>query len=211
MITDSHSILARWRNHFCQPYSVHGVSDGKQTEIHTAEPLLPELSAYEVEMDTEKLKRHKSPSTDQIPAELIKARGRTIHAEIPKLTNYIHNNEEFPEEWKELIIVPIHKGDKRVCSRGISRLPSTYKILSNIRLSRLTPHAEEITVNFDATGQLPIIYSAFVKILEQKWEYNEAEHQLFIHFKKAYHSVRRKVLYNILIEFGIPMKLAKCV
>jgi hypothetical protein len=33
-------------------------------------------------------------------------------------------------------------------------------------------------------------------------------HQLFIDFKKAYGSVRREVLYNILIEFGIPMKLA---
>ena len=38
-------------------------------------------------------------------------------------------------------------------------------------------------------------------------EYNEAGHQLFINFKKAYDSVRREVLYNILVEFGIPMKL----
>jgi hypothetical protein len=40
-------------------------------------------------------------------------------------------------------------------------------------------------------------------------EYNEAVHQLFIDFKKAYDSVRREVLYNILIEFGIPMKLVR--
>jgi hypothetical protein len=39
------------------------------------------------------------------------------------------------------------------------------------------------------------------------WEYNETVHQLFIDFKKAYDSVRREVLYNILIEFGIPMEL----
>jgi len=32
-------------------------------------------------------------------------------------------------------------------------------------------------------------------------------HQLFIDFKKAYDSVRREVLYNILTEFGVPMKL----
>jgi len=31
--------------------------------------------------------------------------------------------------------------------------------------------------------------------------------QLFIDFKKAYDSVRRNVLCNILIEFGIPRKL----
>ena len=42
-------------------------------------------------------------------------------------------------------------------------------------------------------------------------EYNEAVHHLFIDFKKAYHSVRREVLYNILIEFGIPMKLVRLI
>jgi hypothetical protein len=40
------------------------------------------------------------------------------------------------------------------------------------------------------------------QILEKKWEYNGTVHQLFIGFKKAYDSVRKEVLYNILIEFG---------
>ena len=34
-------------------------------------------------------------------------------------------------------------------------------------------------------------------------------HQLFIDFKKAYDSIRREVLYNILTEFSIPMKLVR--
>jgi hypothetical protein len=38
---------------------------------------------------------------------------------------------------------------------------------------------------------------------------NYVRHQLFIDFKKAYDSVRREALYNILIEFGIPKKLVK--
>jgi len=45
----------------------------------------------------------------------------------------------------------------------------------------------------------------------EKWEYNEAVHQLFIDFKKAYDSFRREVLYNIIIEFGIPMKLVRLI
>jgi hypothetical protein len=36
-------------------------------------------------------------------------------------------------------------------------------------------------------------------------------HQLFVDFKKPYDSVRREVLYNILIEFGIPLKLVKVI
>jgi hypothetical protein len=43
--------------------------------------------------------------------------------------------------------------------------------------------------------------------MEKKWEYNSTVLQLFIDFKKAYDSVRREVLYNILIEFRIPGKL----
>jgi hypothetical protein len=94
-------------------------------------------------MAIEKLKRHK----DQIPAELIKAGGRTIRSEIHKLINSIWNKKELPEQWKESIIVPIYKkGDKTDCSyyRGISLLSTTYKILSNILLSKLTPYAEKI-------------------------------------------------------------------
>jgi hypothetical protein len=36
-------------------------------------------------------------------------------------------------------------------------------------------------------------------------------HQLFIDFKKAYDSFRREVLYTILIEFGVPIKLVRLI
>jgi len=44
-----------------------------------------------------------------------------------------------------------------------------------------------------------------------KWEYSEPVHQHFVDFKKAYDSVRKDVLYKILIEFGIPRKLARLI
>jgi hypothetical protein len=87
-------------------------------------------------------------------------------------------------------------------------------ILSNILflllLSRLSPYIDEIIglrCNRSTTDQIFIIR----QILEKKWEYNETVHQLFIDLKKAYDSVRREVLYNILIEFGVLMKLVRLI
>jgi hypothetical protein len=114
--------LARWRNHFSQLFNVHGIKDIRQTEIHPAGPLVPKPRAFEVEMATGKL-CHKSPGIDQIPAELIKAGGRTICPEIHDLINSIWKQEELSVEYKALITVPIYmKGDKTLCSnyRGIS-------------------------------------------------------------------------------------------
>jgi hypothetical protein len=93
----------------------------------------------------------KLPGIYQISAELIKAGGRTIRSEIHGLINSIWNKEELLEEWKESIIVPIYKKvDKTDCSKymGISLVPATYKILSSILLSRLTPYVEEITGDY---------------------------------------------------------------
>ena len=119
---------------------------------------------------------------------------------------------------KESITVPVYKkGNKTDCSnyKVISLLPTMYKILSNILLLRLTPHAEEIIGDHQFGFQCNRATTDHIfctrQILEKKWEYNKAVHRLFINFKRASNSVRRKVLCNILIEFGIPMKLVRLI
>jgi hypothetical protein len=64
---------------------------------------------------------------DQIPAQFIKAGGRTTRSEIHKLNNSIWNEEKLPAEWKVSLVVHIYKkGDNTDCSnyRGISLLSS---------------------------------------------------------------------------------------
>jgi len=177
LVADSHGIVARWRKYFSQLFNVHGVKEVGQAEIHTAEPLVPEPSASEVELAIEKLKSHKWPGIDQIPAELIKEGGRTIYLEIHKLIISISKKDKLPEDWKEWIIVPIHKkGDKTDCNnyRGISLLPATYKILSNILLSRLIPYATEIIgdhhCGFRRNRSTIDHIFCIRQILEKKWE-----------------------------------------
>ena len=83
-------------------------------------------------------------------------------------------------------------------------MANTYKILSNILLSRLIPYAKEnigdhqcgFRRNRSAIDHIFCIR----QILQKKWEYNEEVNQLFIEFKKVYDSDRREVLYKILIE-----------
>jgi hypothetical protein len=87
--------------------------DVRQIEVHMAEPLVPGPSHLEVEIAIAKKKNYKLPGSDQIPAELIQAGGKMLLSAIHKLINSIWNKEELPDQWKESIIVLIHKkGDK---------------------------------------------------------------------------------------------------
>jgi hypothetical protein len=85
--------------------NVHNVSDVRQIEIHTAEPLVP--SHLEIEISIAKLKKYKSPGSDQILAELYEAGDGTLVSVIHKLINSIWNKEELPDQWKEFVIVPV--------------------------------------------------------------------------------------------------------
>jgi hypothetical protein len=111
--------------------------------------------------------------------------------------------------------VPIYKkSDKTDCSnyQGISLLSASYKILSNILLSRFSPYVDEISGDqcaFQCNGSISDQIFCIRQTLEKNWEYSETVHQLFIDLKKAYDSVRTEVLYNFLIEFGVPLKLVR--
>jgi hypothetical protein len=48
-LADPQNILNRWKNYFCQFLNVQGADGIRQTEIQTAEPFLPGLSAAEFE------------------------------------------------------------------------------------------------------------------------------------------------------------------
>jgi hypothetical protein len=172
LLADSHNILNRWKNSYSQLLNVHNVSDVRQIEVHMTEPLVPGPSRLEVEIAIAKLKKYeyKSPGSDQIPAEQIQAGGEMLLSVIHKLINSIWNKEQLPDQCKEPITVPIHKmGDKTNCNnyRGISLLSTSYNILSNILLSRLSPYVDEIigviNVGSDIIHQLLIRFSTFVR------------------------------------------------
>jgi hypothetical protein len=108
---------------------------------------VPDPSSCEVEIAIAKLKGFKSPGSDQIPTELNQAGGEILCCEIHKIINSICNTEKLPDQWKESIIVPVHKkSDKTDCSnyQGILLLSTSYKILSKFHLCMVSPYIDEI-------------------------------------------------------------------
>jgi hypothetical protein len=76
LLVDSHNILNRWKNYFSQLLNVHNVSDVRQIQVHVAETLPTGRSRLEVSVA--KLKKYKSPCSDQVLAELIQAEDKIL-------------------------------------------------------------------------------------------------------------------------------------
>jgi hypothetical protein len=112
-----------------------------------------------------------------------------------------------PDQWRESITIPIYKREIKlavviIMGYHCSQLHTT----SSILLSKLSPYIYMtffgiISVGIDVTEQLLMQILCTCQILEKELEHNETIDQLFVDFKKAYDSVRREVLNNILIQF----------
>jgi hypothetical protein len=75
---------------------VYNVSDVRQITVHRGEPLVTGPSLLEFEIDNAKLRKYKSPGSNQILAQLIQAGGETLLHVIHKLIHIIWNKEELP-------------------------------------------------------------------------------------------------------------------
>jgi hypothetical protein len=111
LLADSHNNLNGRKNYFAQLLNLHRISDVRRIEIYTGEPLIHDPSPFEVEIVIKKFKRYKY---HQIV--------------IYKHINSIWNEEDLPHQWKDSIIVPVHKkGDRTGSSNcGISLLSTLY-------------------------------------------------------------------------------------
>jgi hypothetical protein len=124
LFADSH-ILNKWEKYISQLLNVHNVSEVRHIKVHRGETLVPGPSHLGVGIAIAMLKKYKSPGSEQIPAELIQARGEILLSAIHKLINSVSNKEELPDQWEESIILPVHKkGNTIDCNnyRGISLL-----------------------------------------------------------------------------------------
>lgn len=92
---------------------------------------------------------------------------------------------------------------------------TVYKIFSKILLARLIPYSEECLGEYHCgfrKGKSTIEQLAIIgQIIEKKYEYRQNMWRVFVDFKKAYDSVHRDSLYNIMNDLGFPEKLIKLI
>jgi hypothetical protein len=141
LLADSHNNLNRWKNYFSQLLNVHNVSDVRQIEVDMAEPLVLGPSHLEVEIAIAKLKKYKSPGSDQIPVELIQAGAKML---LSLILFGIRKNCLI--SGRSLLLYQFTERMAELTNnyRGISLLSTSYKMLLNILLSRLSPYVDEI-------------------------------------------------------------------
>jgi len=129
------------------------------------------------------------------------------------LIENLWSEEQLPKDWGTALICPIYKkGDLQKCSnyRGIALLDTAYKVLSYCLLDRV-PKAENIIgdyqggfrTNRSTTDQMFILR----QIIQKRLEFDKEVHVLFVDFRKAYDSIHRESLLNILKDFKFPRKI----
>jgi Reverse transcriptase (RNA-dependent DNA polymerase) len=147
------------------------------------------------------LKNKKTPGDDSLQGELFRAGSVRLIDTLHELIVRHWSEEKLSDEWKTGVICPIFKkGCKLECAnyRGISLLPTAYKIFSLILAERLKPLMEGFLHPYQAgfrkgmstTDQIFCIRQIIQKSYEMK---TETDH-LFIDFKAAYDTIDREQL-----------------
>jgi hypothetical protein len=163
-------------------------------------------------------KNGKSPGEDNINSELHKYAPKQFKHRLLKFLNSIYSNKSTPNEWRNAIVISVFKkGNKQdpINYRGSSILSTCYKIYSKILNKKLQKYSERFISEgqngfrirrscTDATFCLKLL-------IEKRREYNLDTHLLFLDYEKAFDSVQRQILFNILEAINIPDKLLQAI
>ena len=189
-----------------------------QNEEITIEELDKDISQTEISNAIDKLKKGKSAGLDDISPDLLKLAKPKISNYLLKLFNKIYSTSDYPLEWAKSIIIPIHKkGSKLILDnyRGISLLCVTSKIFTAILNNRLYSWMENnMKICEEQAGfrrqfsTIDHIYTLYSMVNNRLYGQKRGKlYVAFIDYKKAFDTVDREVLWNIMKEDGISTKM----
>ena len=157
-LTEEQDILKRWSVYCSDLYKYRATGDPEVLKVRPATdtdnyPILRE----EVEAAVKSLKKGKSAGADNVPAELVQARGEAMISALLVICNKIWQTEEWPSPWAQSLITTLpKKGNLQLCQnyRTISLITHPSKVMLMILLNRLKPQAEVIIADEQA-GFIP--------------------------------------------------------
>jgi len=219
-ITDAGKVKTRWKEYFERLYNdpnpVDETSLNQLTDNCDLEPT-PSILIEEVSRAIARLKPRKAPGIDNISAEEIRAAtvGRGLETAY-LLCQRIWDEETFPDEWKQAVIIPIHKKkDKLDCNnyRGISLLCHYSKIFTSILMERIRKKTEEILseeqAGFRASRSTIDQIFTLRQLSEKYTDFSKDLFVCYVDFRKAFDSIWRKGLWTVLRSMGYPEKIVR--
>lgn len=219
VIKDSKGILNRWKEHFDQLLNRPSIVNRsfldhiEQREIKWALDEIP--SFKEVSEAIDMLNLGKAPDMHGIAAEMLKFGGENVRKAIWEVICVFWQRESVHQDWRDAILIVLfkNKGKRDECGnyRGIALLCIAGKVLSRVMLSRLTTHISssvlpESQCGFrSGRGTADMIFSAR-QLQEKAREQRVGLYQVFIDLTKAFDTVNRGALWEILQKMGCPIK-----
>jgi exonuclease III len=215
MITDKTEILKRWMEHFNNLLNTPSVISKEALDRVKTFPEDARLdrppSLAEVRSAIKAMKNNKAPGPDAIPAEVFKHGGIALSQRLEILFKRLWSVGEVPQDFKDATIIPIYKrkGNKADCGnyRGISLLSIAGKILTRILLDRMLDTVSDQVIpeaqcGFrSGRGTTDMIFAAR-QLQEKCIEQHMDLYTVFVDLSKAFDSVSREGLWQLLRKFG---------
>ena len=213
--------IADWYNHFKNVFQSNNV-DEEATEAGNVEGqnvgeiendlFNREITEDEIRQAIHDLNNNKASAGLLIP-EHFKLSQEMLLPYVRILFNRLYESHVFPEEWALSVIIPIHKKGPTSNPdnyRGISLLQILSKIYISIVTKRLTFYVNAFNRITEAQSGFRsgystidngfILYAVVSKYMCRK---GKKVYVAFVDFKKAFDSVHRSKLFEILVEKGI--------
>ena len=224
LLTNKDDVLKRWAEHFNNLLNRPSTVDNAAIDEIPQHPMQEQLSSPPNLAETIKaikqMSNGKAPGADGIPAEVFKYGGQKLARKLLQLFKIIWESETVPQDFKDANIIHLYKrkGDRSNCDnhRGISLLATAGKVLAKILGNRLS---SQISENFlpesqcgfrPGRGTVDMIFTAR-QIQEKCREQHRDLYLVFIDLTKAFDTVSREALWQILHKVGCPDKFVNIV
>lgn len=216
-ITDKIKQLERWVEHYSNLYSVATDVAPDALDALPTYPVMLELDIpptfHEFQLALDGLKLGKSTGRDNLPAEVVKL--QCVASPLFQLLQRCWKEHTIPQDMKNADIVTLYKGkgDRGDCSnhRGISLLSIAGKAFARVVLKRLETLANRIypetQCGFRAGRSTNDMIFTLRQLQEKCREQGKPLYMAFVDLNKAFDTVSRAGLYNILSRIGCPPTL----